>query len=139
MIVFLIDSIRAKPLPIANAIIHKLLTPSVTDYWKIPLFQSWSVRLNDLAKYTVLRRQFTVQPVKDWQREIANLGERFHLFKARDPFGIWIQRAYIVESDETAADSISSGANDKGIDDQLVNGPCCYFVITWKLSHCRFP
>jgi hypothetical protein len=62
MTVFLSDSIRAKPLPIANAIIHGLLTPSVTALWKIPLFQSYSVGLNDLAKFTVLRRQLIVVP-----------------------------------------------------------------------------
>lgn len=58
---------------------------------------------------------------KDLQREIADLGERFHRFKDDDLFVLWFLRAYIVESEEAAADSISGGANDKGVDAVLVD------------------
>ena len=50
MTVVLRDSIQTKPLPIARAIIHMLLTPLVTAFWNRKTFLNLSSVNNDSGK-----------------------------------------------------------------------------------------
>ena len=52
----------------------------------------------------------------DLQREIQELGERFPKFKTDDLFVLWFLRAYITATEESAAEAITGGARDKGVD-----------------------
>jgi hypothetical protein len=58
---------------------------------------------------------------KDLQAEIRELSSRFNRFKDDDLFVLWFLRAYITDTEEAAADSITGGANDKGVDALLVD------------------
>lgn len=50
MTVVLCDSIQAKPLPIARAIIHTRLTPLVTAFWNQKIFLNLPFVINDSRK-----------------------------------------------------------------------------------------
>jgi len=70
---------------------------------------------------------------KDLQSEIREIGQRFNRFKDDDLFVLWFLRAYITETEEDAANSITGGSNDKGVDALLVDHSShCVFVVQGK-------
>ncbi|AMV35270.1 AIPR protein [Pirellula sp. SH-Sr6A] len=70
---------------------------------------------------------------KDLQSEIKELSSRFNRFKDDDLFVLWFLRAYITETEEAAADAITGGSNDKGVDALLVDHAAqCVFVVQGK-------
>lgn len=70
---------------------------------------------------------------KDLQVEIKELSVRFNSFKEDDLFVLWFLRAYIAETEEIAAESISGGSNDKGVDALLIDHVArCVFVVQGK-------
>ena len=73
---------------------------------------------------------------KDLQTEIREIGLRFNRFKDDDLFVLWFLRAYITETEEEAANSITGGANDKGVDALLIDhGSHCVFLVQGKYRH----
>jgi hypothetical protein len=70
---------------------------------------------------------------KDLQSEIREIGQRFNGFKDDDLFVLWFLRAYITETEDDAANSITGGSNDKGVDALLVDHVShCVFVVQGK-------
>ncbi len=57
----------------------------------------------------------------DLRIEIAELRQYYPAFKDEDLFLIWFLRAYVTEDLETAAEAVTNGPKDKGIDAALVD------------------
>lgn len=58
---------------------------------------------------------------EDLQNEIKELEGRFPKFKQDDLFVLWFLRAYITPTEEVAAEAITGGARDKGVDALLID------------------
>jgi len=70
---------------------------------------------------------------KDLQAEIKELRTRFNRFKDDDLFVLWFLRAYVTDTEEAAADAITGGANDKGVDALLIDhAASAVFVVQGK-------
>ena len=55
--------------------------------------------------------------------EIEELGRKYHKFPDEDLFVLWFLRAYITDNLEIAANAITNGPNDKGLDAVLIDDP----------------
>jgi len=53
---------------------------------------------------------------KDLNREIQEFHERFPKLSPDNLFVLWFLRAFLIEDDDQAANSLTGGANDKGVD-----------------------
>lgn len=71
--------------------------------------------------------------IKDLHIALQELGERYSHFDDDDLFVLWFLRAYVTESDDRAAESITGGSKDKGVDALLVDDAArAVFVVQGK-------
>ncbi len=59
--------------------------------------------------------------IDDLNSALNDIGERFTKLPIDDLFVLWFLRAFITESEATAAEAVSGGARDKGIDALLID------------------
>jgi len=59
----------------------------------------------------------------DLQSELKELSYKFPKFKEEDLFVLWFLLAYITDDEQMAADSITNGPNDKGMDAIFIDDP----------------
>ena len=68
--------------------------------------------------------------------ELKELSYKFPKFKEEDLFVLWFILAYIKDDEQAAADAITNGKNDKGIDAILIDDPArIVCVIQGKYRH----
>jgi hypothetical protein len=72
----------------------------------------------------------------DLKNEIRELGERYPQYGADDLFVLWFLRAYVTDRDEAAAEAITGGSRDKGIDALLIDEASrSIFIVQGKYRH----
>jgi len=59
--------------------------------------------------------------LRDLQQVINELGERYPQFPQDDLFVLWFLRAYVTEEETRAANAITGGSRDKGVDALLID------------------
>jgi hypothetical protein len=75
----------------------------------------------------------TVETANDLKASLNDISERFPKLSKDDLFVLWFARAYITESEAKAAEAVSGGARDKGIDAILIDDAArAVFVVQGK-------
>jgi len=70
---------------------------------------------------------------RDLRAALDDIGERFRNLSLDDRFVLWFLRAYVTESEDRAAEAISGGARDKGIDALFIDDAArAIFVVQGK-------
>jgi hypothetical protein len=59
--------------------------------------------------------------IKDLHFALKELGEKYSRFDDDDLFVMWFLRAYVTDNEDRAAESITGGSNDKGLDAIMVD------------------
>lgn len=59
--------------------------------------------------------------IKHLRSQVGELRERFKNLPEEDVFVIWFMRAYVTDDEKLAADSLTNGSKDKGIDGILLD------------------
>ena len=69
----------------------------------------------------------------DLQQAIHELGDRFPKFGDDDLFVLWFLRAYVTDIEDRAAEAITGGSNDKGVDALLIDDAArAVFIVQGK-------
>ena len=72
----------------------------------------------------------------DLKNELGELHQRYPVMKNEDLFVIWFLRAYVTEDLDAAAQAVTNGPRDKGVDGVLIDdGSRSVFVIQGKYRH----
>ncbi|MBN1904810.1 MAG: AIPR family protein [Deltaproteobacteria bacterium] len=72
----------------------------------------------------------------DLKNELEELHQRYPVMKKEDLFIIWFLRAYVTEDLDAAAQAVTNGPKDKGVDGLLIDdGSRSVFVIQGKYRH----
>ena len=71
--------------------------------------------------------------IRDLDGALQELGERYSHFHDDDLFVLWFLRAYVTDSEDRAAESITGGSKDKGVDALLVDDAArAIFIVQGK-------
>lgn len=80
-----------------------------------------------------MKKAISELTIKDLQSSLNELGERYAHFDDDDLFVLWFLRAYVTESEDRAAESISGGSGDKGVDALFIDDAArAVFVVQGK-------